>query len=86
MYLGLTTMLSRMVGQVMSKGCGVLRLARATVQPNIFSSYTSDLPTFPTTSMETSRLLFFDVSMASISPICMKNRVTLNWQKLGLLM
>lgn len=71
--LGLTTVPSGVVGQVMSRGCGVLRLARATVQPDIFSSCTSGLPTFPTTSMESSRLLFLDLSMANLAPDCMEN-------------
>jgi len=70
--LGLTTVPSGVVGQVISRGCGVLRLARATVQPDIFSSCTSGLPTFPTTTMETSRLQFLDLSMANMSSDCME--------------
>eukprot|EP00092_Neocalanus_flemingeri_P025066 GFUD01027182.1.p1 GENE.GFUD01027182.1~~GFUD01027182.1.p1 ORF type:complete len:514 (+),score=163.99 GFUD01027182.1:108-1649(+) len=69
--LGLATVPPGVVGQVVSRGCGVLRLARATLQPGIFSSCTSGLPTFPTTSMETSRLQYLDLSMASMSPTCM---------------
>ena len=56
----------------MSRGCGVLRLARATVQQSIFTSCISGLPTFPTSSMDTSRLQYLDLSMASLSPICME--------------
>jgi len=70
--LGLSTVPSGVVGQVMSRGCGVLRLARATVQPDIFSSCTSGLPTFPTISMESSRLLYLDLSMVSMSGDCME--------------
>lgn len=70
--LGLATVPPGVVGQVMSRGCGVLRLARATVQQSIFTSCTSGLPTFPTSSMDTSRLQYLDLSMASLSPICME--------------
>jgi len=70
--LGLSTVPSGVVGQVISRGCGVLRLARATVQPDIFSSCTSGLPTFPIITMESSRLQFLDLSMANVSTVCME--------------
>ena len=70
--LGLATVPPGVIGQVMARGCGVLRLARATVQPAIFSSCTSGLPTFPTTTMDTSRMQYLDLSMASLSPTCME--------------
>ena len=68
--LGLATVPPGVVGQVLSRGCGVLRLARATVQPDIFTSSTSGLPTFPTTTMESSRLQYLDLSMANLSIEC----------------
>jgi len=68
--LGLATVPPGVVGQVLSRGCGVLRLARATLQPDIFTSSTSGLPTFPTTTMESSRLQYLDLSMANLSIEC----------------
>jgi len=70
--LGLATVPPGVVGQVMSRGCVVLRLARATVQSNIFTSCLSGLPTFPTPNMDTSRLQYLDLSMASVSPSCLE--------------
>jgi len=70
--LGLATVPPGVIGQVIARGCGVLRLARATVQPAIFSSCISGLPTFPTTTMDTSRMQYLDLSMASLSPTCME--------------
>ena len=41
--------------QVISRGCAVLRLARATIEEPIFVSHVTGLETFPSPSVETSR-------------------------------
>ena len=68
--LGQATVPPGLLGQVLSRGCEVLRLSRATLKPDIFISSTSGLPTFPTTTMESSRLQYLDLSMANLSLYC----------------
>jgi len=70
--LGLITVPAGVVGQVMSRGCGILRMTRATVLADIFTSSVTGLQTFPTANMESSRLMYLDLSMASLSSSCME--------------
>merc|ERR1719412_976321 len=82
--LGLATVPAGVVGQEMTRGCCVLRLARATISPPVFVSHVTGETTFPPalgdTSLDTSvtmletssRLQYLDLSMASISPGCLE--------------
>jgi len=72
--LGLVTVPAGVVGQVLSRGCAVLRLARATVLQPVFVSAVSGLPTFPEPSsqLESARLQYLDLSMTSISGPCLE--------------
>ena len=70
--MGLSTVPPGVVGQVLSRGCGILRLARATIQEEIFTNSVSGMPTFPTERMETSRLMYLDLSMASLSSVALE--------------
>jgi len=70
--LGLVTLHPGVVGQVLSRGCAVLRLARATIKSPIFVSHVTSLDTFPSPSVETSRLQYLDLSMSNISPVCLE--------------
>lgn len=71
--LGLVTVPAGVVGQVLSRGCAVLRLSRATVLQPVFTSSVSGLPTFPLSSQSGSaRLQYLDLSMTSISGPCLE--------------
>jgi len=69
--LGLKTLPPGVVGQVIARGCNLLRLARATIKPNIFQNPASGVPTFSLD--QTSKLTHLDLSMASIQVACLEN-------------
>jgi len=61
--LGMVTVIPGVLGQVLTRGCQVLRLARATVNQPVF--------TFPLSSGRASKLQYLDLSMTSTSPSCL---------------
>jgi len=71
--LGLKTLPPGVVGQVIARGCNLLRLARATIKPNIFQNPLSAMPTFPVD--QSSKLTYLDLSMASVSVACLENLI-----------
>lgn len=71
--LGLKTLPPGVVGQVIARGCNLLRLARATIKPNIFQNPLSAIPTFPVD--QTSKLTYLDLSMASVGVACLEKLI-----------
>jgi len=70
---GLAIVPAGVIGQVLSRGCTVLRLARATVLAPIFESKISGCVTFPMLGgMETTRLQYLDLSNVTIEMSCME--------------
>lgn len=70
--LGLSSVPAGVVGQVLSRGCAVLRLSRATVTQPVFVSSVSGLATFPSSHLESARLQYLDLSMTIISGPCLE--------------
>ena len=81
--LGLATLPAGALGNVMTRGCCVLRLARAAITAPVFVSHVTGDTTFPpalgdSSGLDTSltgtssRLQYLDLSMASISPGCLE--------------
>jgi len=68
--LGVKNIRPGVVGQVLARGCAVLRLARSSVSQPIFCS-AMGLQTFPEQSF--SKLRYLDLSMASLSIECLEN-------------
>jgi len=71
--LGLAAVPPGVLGTVLSRGCSILRLARATIAEPIFVSPTSNQVTFPLgrAGIDSSRLSHLDLSMATISSACL---------------
>lgn len=70
--LGVVTVPAGVIGQVLSRGCAVLRLAQATVLHPVFESSVTSRATFPSTSLQTARLQYLDLSITSISGPCLE--------------
>ena len=81
--LGLAKLPAGALGHVMTRGCCVLRLARAALTAPVFVSHVTGDTTFPpalgdSSGLDTSltgtssRLQYLDLSMASISPECLE--------------
>ena len=70
--LGLSTVPPGVAGQIISRGCSVLRLARATMKQPIFSSDVTNLPTFPCGDLSMSRLQFLDLSSTALMVPCLE--------------
>jgi len=71
--LGLAAVPAGVLGSVLSRGCSILRLARATIAEPIFVSPTSNQVTFPLGrgGLDSSKLSHLDLSMATISSACL---------------
>jgi len=71
--LGLAAVPAGVLGTVLSRGCSILRLARATMAENIFTSPISNQVTFPLggAGPDSSKLSHLDLSMATISSTCL---------------
>lgn len=67
--LGLTTVTAGVTGTVLSRGCGILRLARSTVVAPVFRSSVTGQPTLPATASV--RLQYLDLSNTHIQPDCL---------------
>lgn len=67
--LGLRTVPPGVVGQIMSRGCSVLRLARSTLVPPVFRNPATGQTTF---SSSLSKLQFLDLSMATVELSCLE--------------
>jgi len=71
---GLTTVPAGVIGQVLSRGCNILRLARSTVLAPIFESKISGCVTFPMLGgIETTRLHYLDLSNVTIEMSCLES-------------
>ena len=74
--LGVSTVPPGVAGQIISRGCSVLRLARATMKQPIFSSEVTNLPTFPQGDLAMARLQFLDLSSAALMVPCLELLLT----------
>ena len=74
--LGICTVPPGVAGQILARGCSVLRLARATMQQPIFSSEVTNLPTFPRADLSMARLQFLDLSSAALMVPCLELLLT----------
>lgn len=74
--LGVATVPPGVAGQVLSRGCSVLRLARATMQQPIFRSEVTHLSTFPRGDLTMARLQFLDLSSAALMVPCLELLLT----------
>merc|ERR1719192_143196 len=74
--MGVCTVPPGVTGQIISRGCSVLRLARATMQQPIFSSEVTNLPTFPRGELSMARLQFLDLSSAALMVPCLELLLT----------
>jgi len=70
--LGVSSVPAGVAGQILARGCSVLRLARASVDQPIFSSHVTNLPTFPRGEVSMSKLQFLDLSSAAVMVTCLE--------------
>ena len=69
---GLSSVQAGVAGQILARGCSVLRLARATLDQPIFTSHITHLPTFPRPGVDMAKLEYLDLSSATVMVTCLE--------------